>query len=131
MSGFSIFDISGSGMRSQMLRLGTTASNIANGGTVAGSEASAYRAIHPVFQPVSDENGNSMVVVSQVSRSQTAPEKSYDPSHPLADGEGFVWKSTVDNAAEIVDMIDASRQFQNNVLVLQTARDLIVETIRS
>jgi flagellar basal-body rod protein FlgC len=126
----SLFDISGRAMAAQLVRLNTTASNMANAGTVSGSEASAFRAMKPVFRTVMGENGTATVSVERIAQSQTAPTKRNDPSHPLADKDGNVWEAAVDSAAELVEMIETSRQYQNNVQVLQTAKGLITETLR-
>jgi flagellar basal-body rod protein FlgC len=126
----SIFDISGRAMAAQLVRLNTTASNMANAGTVSGSEVSAYRAMKPVFRTVMGENGTATVAVDRIATSQTAPTKRHDPAHPLADKDGNIWEAAVDSAAELVEMIETSRQYQNNVQVLQTAKGLITETLR-
>ncbi len=126
----SIFDISGRAMAAQLVRLNTTASNLANAGTVSGSEASAYRAMKPVFRTVMGEGGQATVTVDTIAQSQTPPTKRHDPTHPLADADGNVWEAVVDSAAELVEMIETSRQYQNNVQVLQTAKGLISETLR-
>jgi len=126
----SIFDISGRAMSAQLVRLNATASNLANAGAVAGSEAQAYRAIRPVFQTVSQQPGIATVQVSSVVTSDTPATKRHDPSHPLADKNGDVWDAGVDTSAELVDMVEASRQYQNNVQVLNTTKSLMLETIR-
>lgn len=126
----SLFDISGRAMAAQLVRLNTTASNMANAGTVSGTEAGAFRAMKPVFRTVMGENGTATVTVDRISTSQTAPNKRHDPAHPLADKDGNVWEAAVDSAAELVEMIETSRQYQNNVQVLQTAKGLITETLR-
>lgn len=126
----SIFDVAGRAMAAQLVRLNTTASNMANAGTVAGSEASAFRALKPVFRTATGENGLATVDVERITTSKTPPARRHDPTNPLADANGDVWEAAVDNAAELVDMIATSRQYQNNVQVLQTAKGLITETIR-
>jgi flagellar basal-body rod protein FlgC len=126
----SIFDISGRAMAAQLVRLNTTASNLANVGTVSGSEAGAFRAMKPVFSMVSGQDGQATVDVDRIDTSSTAPTKRHDPSHPLADKDGNIWEAAVDSAAELVEMIETSRQYQNNVQVLQTAKGLISETLR-
>ncbi len=126
----SIFDISGRAMAAQLMRLNTTASNLANAGTVAGSEQGAFRSLKPVFRTVMGQEGAATVAVDRVVSAQTAPTKRHDPTHPLADGDGNVWEAAVDSAAEMVEMIDTARQYQNNVQVLQTAKSLMLETIR-
>jgi flagellar basal-body rod protein FlgC len=126
----SIFEISGRAMSAQLIRLNTTASNLANAGTVSGSEASAFRSMKPIFRTIMGENGQSTVAVESITTSTVAPTKRHDPSHPLADANGNVWEAAVDSAAELVEMIETSRQYQNNVQVLQTAKGLIAETLR-
>lgn len=129
-AGFSIFDISGRAMSAQLVRLNTTASNLANAGTVAGSESGAYRSLKPVFRTVLDQSGRATVAVDQVTTSKVAPSKRHDPSNPLADSDGNVWEAAVDSAAELVEMVETARQYQNNVQVLETAKGLINETLR-
>jgi flagellar basal-body rod protein FlgC len=126
----SLFDISGRAMAAQLVRLNTTASNLANAGTVSGSEATAFRSLKPIFRTVTGQDGAATVAIDRVTASQTAPTKRHDPSHPLADTEGNVWEASVDSAAEMVDMIDTARAYQNNVQVLQTAKALMLETLR-
>jgi flagellar basal-body rod protein FlgC len=126
----SIFDISGRAMSAQLVRLNATASNLANAGSVSGSEATAYKAIRPVFKSVTDRPGVSTVAVDQVVQSNTPAVKRHDPGHPLADTNGDVWEAGVDSSSELVDMVESARMYQNNVQVLQTAKSLMIETIR-
>ena len=131
MSGpMNIFDISGRAMSAQLSRLNTTASNLANARTTFSSEAEAYRALKPGFKTVVDRPGVATVDVERVIQSDTQPVKRHDPNNPLADEEGFVWDAGVDEAAELIDMLESARQYQNNVQVLQTAKSLIMETVR-
>lgn len=127
---FSVFDISGRAMSAQLVRLNTTASNLANAGTVSGSEVGAYRSMKPVFRTVMDGQGRATVSVDQVTATKMAPSKRHDPSSPLADKDGNVWEAAVDSAAEMVEMVETARQYQNNVQVLETAKGLINETLR-
>lgn len=126
----SIFDISGRAMSANLVRLNTTASNLANAGTVSGSEANAFRSMKPVFRTVMGEDGTATVQVDKITTSSATPTKRHDPTHPLADSNGDVWEAAVDSAAELVEMIETSRHYQNNVQVLQTAKGLITETLR-
>jgi flagellar basal-body rod protein FlgC len=126
----SVFDISGRAMAAQMVRLNTTASNLANAGSVSGSEAKAFRSLKPVFRAVTGAEGQATVAIDRVTTTQTAPTKRHDPNHPLADANGDVWDAAVDSAAELVEMIETSRQYQNNVQVLQTAKSLTLDTLR-
>ncbi len=127
---FSIFDISGRAMAAQMVRLSTNASNMANVGAVASSEAQAYRAMKPVFKTVMDANGLATVQIDRIDQSSAKPLKRHDPGHPLADADGNVWEAAIDNAVELVEMVEISRQYQNNVQALQTAKGLMLETLR-
>lgn len=130
MANLSIFDISGRAMAAQLVRLNTTASNMANAGSVAGKEADAFRAIKPVFRTVTDDAGGATVAVDAIARSGATPIKRHDPGHPLADAEGYVWDAAVDPELELVEMLEASRQYQNNMAVLDTAKTLILDTIK-
>jgi flagellar basal-body rod protein FlgC len=129
-SQLSIFDISGRAMAAQLVRLNSTASNLANAGAVAGSEASAYRAMKPVFRTIMGDSGSATVSVEQIAKATATPTKRHDPNHPLADAEGNVWEAAVDSAAELVEMVETARHYQNNVQVLSTAKGLISETLR-
>lgn len=125
-----IFDIAGRAMSAQLVRLNATASNLANAGTVTGDAKTAFRAIKPVFQTIADEPGVATVKVDKVVQSDVQPVKRHDPGHPLADANGDVWEAGVDQSAELVEMIETARQYQNNVQVLQTAKSLLLDTIR-
>jgi flagellar basal-body rod protein FlgC len=136
MPSFSIFDIAGSGMSAQSVRLNTTASNLANADSVSGDPNSVYRARHPVFavaQPASTTPGSvegASVQVSGIVESTAEPVKRYDPGNPLADAQGFVYAPGVNVVEEMVDMISASRSYQNDVEVMKTARDMMLATLR-
>jgi flagellar basal-body rod protein FlgC len=126
----SIFDISGRAMSAQLVRLNTTASNLANAGSVSGSRATAFRALRPVFEVTEGGPGVATVDAGRVVRSNVEPTRRHDPDHPLADSNGDVWVAGVDQAAEMIEMVEASRQYQNNVQVLQTAKTLMLDTLR-
>jgi flagellar basal-body rod protein FlgC len=130
MKPMNIFDISGRAMSAQLVRLNTTASNLANAGTVSSTKEGAFRALKPVFQPVADGEGVATVSVGQVVNSGIEPTKRHSPGHPMADANGDVWEAGVDSAAELVEMIEAARQYQNNVQVLQTAKSLTLDTLK-
>ncbi len=125
-----VFDIAGRAMSAQLVRLNATASNMANAGNISGSAKDAYRSIKPVFQSVTETPGVSTVKVAQVVTTSAQPTKRHDPNHPLADQNGDVWEAAVDSNAELIDMIETSRMYQNNVQVLNTAKSLMLETIR-
>jgi len=126
----SIFEISGRAMAAQLVRLNTSASNLANAGTVSGSEDKAYRAMKPVFRTVMGEASRATVQVERIDTSNAKPIRRHDPKHPLADQDGNIWEAAVDSTAEMVEMLEISRQYQNNVQVLATAKGLISETLR-
>ena len=125
-----IFDISGRAMSAQLVRLNTVASNLANAGSVSATREGAFRALKPVFRAESDAPGVATVSVDRVAQAGIEPTRRHAPGHPLADAEGYVWEAGVDQAAELVDMVEAARQYQNNVQVLQTAKSLTLDTLR-
>ncbi len=125
----SIFDIAGSAMRAQSLRLNTTASNLANASSVAGTAEEAYRARHPVFAAVLD-NEIGGVKTRGVVESSREPEMIYEPGHPLANEEGYVFGSNVDNVEEMANMMSASRSYQSNVDMIATVRQLMLQTLK-
>ena len=129
----SIFDVSSRAMSAQIKRLNTVASNLANANNIASSEEEAYKAIKPVFVSILhdnfDKNGLASVEVSDIVETNLAPTKDYRPEHPAANEEGYVFLSAVDTDEELVEMLDASRNFQNNIEVITTLRSLMMRTI--
>ena len=126
-----VFDVAGRAMSAQLVRMNTAASNLANAGTVSGSEQDAYRPLKAVFSEQLDQKtGLSTVRVSNVTRSSATPLRQHDPGHPLADANGDVWAAPVDENAEMVEMLDSSRQYQNLVEALSTAKQLMLDTLR-
>ena len=126
----SVFDIAGRAMSAQLVRLNTTASNLANAGSVSSSEATAFRSMKPVFRSVTDSPGVATVQVDRIAQSDAMPTRRHEPGHPMADANGDIWEAAVDSNAEMVEMIEAARQYQNNVQVVETAKALILDTIR-
>lgn len=131
MSNLPIFDVAGSAMAAQSARLSTVASNLANADAVAGSPDAVFRALQPVFsaQPVAGNPALAGVQVNEIRQSEAAPLKRYEPAHPLADADGYVYAPDIDPVAQMVDMISASRSYQANVEVFNNARDLAVATL--
>jgi flagellar basal-body rod protein FlgC len=132
MSLSKIFDISGSAMAAQSQRLNTVASNLANADSVAGPDGKPFRARQVVFQamPVAGGMpGAAAVSVSNVVESDAAPRRQYDPKHASADAEGYVTLSNVNPVEEMVNMISASRSYQTNVDVMNTAKSLLLKTL--
>ncbi|HEY4293936.1 flagellar basal body rod protein FlgC [Luteibacter sp.] len=133
MSLLRIFDVAGSGMAAQSARLNTTASNMANADSLASSEAAAYHAKQPLFSAVQQQvNGqmeNAGVRALGVTESQAPIQSRYEPSNPLADADGYVYSSNVNPVDELVNMISASRSYQNNVEVMNSAKTLMQKTL--
>lgn len=125
-----VFDIAGRAMSAQLVRLNTTASNLANANSVSTTKEGAFRALKPVFETVDGGPGLATVGVSRVVQSDTQPVKRHAPGNPLADANGDVWDAGVDASAELIDMVESARQYQNNVQVLQTAKTLTLDTLR-
>ena len=135
MSAFSVFDIAGSGMNAQSLRLNLVASNISNANSAAGSAGTVYKSRQPVFAAelqgaLSKQNAASKVNVLGVLESQAPPVMEYNPSHPMADATGYIYKSNVNTVEEMANMMSASRSYQNNVEVLNTAKQLMLQTLK-
>ena len=128
-----IFDIAGRSMAAQMIRLNTVASNLANAGTVTGNEKNAFKALKPVFETkfadALKQSGVSTVDVVGIKEVLRDPEKIYMPGHPEANDDGYVFRASVDENEEMVEMLEASRQYQNNVEVVSTLRTLMMRTI--
>ena len=129
-----IFDISGRAMSAQLLRLNTVASNLANANNVSGSAEDAYRAIKPVFETKYAESFESSGVATvdavNVKAINRQPEKVFMPEHPKADDQGFIYNAAVNVEEEMVEMLEASRQYQNNIEVISTLRALMMRTIQ-
>ena len=139
MSSFNVFDISGAGMSAESVRLNTVASNLANADSVSGDPTQVYQAKHPVFQAVQSQGGllsqsadqaSASVKVLGIASNTAAPESRYDPSNPLANSDGYVYAPNVNVVEEMADMISASRAYQNNVEVMNTARNLMLDTLK-
>jgi flagellar basal-body rod protein FlgC len=127
----SLFDITARAMSAQLVRMNASASNLANAGNVAASQDAAYRPLRPVFAEELDRSsGLTTVRVTGVFRSDAAPVRTHDPDHPLADANGDVWAAPVDESAEMVEMLESARQYQNVVEAMQTAKQLMLETMR-
>ena len=131
MSMFSIFNVSGSAISAQSQRLNVVASNLANVDAVAGPDGQAYKARQVVFQTtLMGEVTSAGVRVSNVVESDTPGRRVHDPKHPAADAQGYVTYSNVNPVEEMVNMISASRSYQNNVEVMNTAKTLLLKTLQ-
>ena len=131
MSMLSIFHISGSAVRAQSQRLNVVASNLANADAVAGPDGQSYKARQVMFQTVPMNSAASQGVrVAQIVESTEPARKQHQPSHPNADAQGFVTYSNVNPVEEMVNMISASRAYQNNVEVMNTTKNLLMKTLQ-
>jgi flagellar basal-body rod protein FlgC len=140
MSSFKIFDIAGSGISAQSVRLNTVASNLANADSVSGDPSTVYKARHPVFESVkasvaaqalggTDASG-AAVRVRGIVESTAQPTERYEPGNPLANADGNVYAPNVNSIEEMTDMISASRAYQNNVEVMNTSKELMMATLK-
>jgi len=135
MSSFSIFDIAGTGMNAQSLRLNLVASNISNANSVSSTAEGAYKSRQPVFAAelrdvMNNQNAASRVKVLGVLENKAPPVMEYALNHPMADDTGYIYKSNVNTVEEMANMMSASRSYQNNVEVLNTAKQLILQTLK-
>ena len=137
MSMFRIFDVAGSAVSAQSQRLNVVASNLANADTVAGPDGKAYKSRQVVFQTELMGAGGALgpdsaagVRVSTVREDNSPGRRVHDPKHPAADAEGYVTFSNVSAVEEMVNMISASRSYQNNVEVMNTAKSLLLKTLQ-
>ena len=136
MSLFNVFNVAGSALNAQTIRLNTTASNLANAESVNGDASKVYRARHPVFQAMmdsqdgfGDQDAAVGVRVLGVVESTAPPLMRYQPDNPLANKDGYVFSSNVNSIEEMTNMISANRSFSTNVLAINTARDLLLKVI--
>ena len=139
MSSFKAFDIAGSGMAAQSVRLNTTASNLANAESVSGDPTKVYKPRHPIFEAVraqlqaagaQGQGGDAAVRVRGIYESPAPPAARYEPGNPLANEQGYVYAPSVNAVEEMVNMISASRSYQNNVEVMNTSKELLLATLR-
>ena len=128
-----IFDIAGRAMAAQMVRLNTISSNLANSGATTGDPNTTYKPLKPEFKTQYSDNvkrnGVATVNVSKVVELKKEPLKIYSPNHPVADNDGYIYKAPVNIEEEMVDMMETSRQYQNNIEVVTTLKALALKTI--
>lgn len=135
MSTFKVFDIAGSALSAQSVRLNTVASNLANANTVSGDKDQVYKARYPVFETVvaqtaRGEASGAAVRVTEVIESDKAPLARYEPGNPVADADGFVYAPDINPVEQMVDMISASRSYQNNIEVMNASKEMLLATLR-
>lgn len=133
MSLSNVFDIAGSAMNAQSIRLNVTASNLANAGSVHGDPSKVYRARQPVFASfdaaLTDQSGLPGVKLTGIVRTEGPLSMQYRPDHPDANAEGNVYISNVNTVEEMVNMLSASRSYQNNIELMSTTKDLLLQTL--
>lgn len=132
MSLFNVFNVSGSAMNAQTVRLNTIASNMANAESVSGNPDQVYKAKNPLFETMLQQEAdkNSVGVrVKQILQSNAPPIIRYEPNHPLADAQGNVYLPNINTVEEMANMMSASRSYQNNVEVFNTSKQLLMRTI--
>ena len=133
MSLFNAFDIAGSGMNAQTVRMNVTASNMANAGSANGDIAKVYRARHPVFRAVMSDFGADRASVRVntlgVMESDAPLQMRYQPEHPEADDSGNVYFTNVNPVEEMANMISASRSYRSNIEVINTSKELLLRTL--
>jgi flagellar basal-body rod protein FlgC len=121
-------------MSAKSLRLNTTASNLANADSVSSSVDQTYRARHPVFSTVLEDAESGMkqggVQIAGVVESQAPIKSVYNPAHPMANEQGYVFHSNVDTISEMANMMSASRSYQNNVEIANTSKQLLIRTLQ-
>ena len=134
MSLFNVFDISGSGMSAQSVRLNVTASNLANADSVSSSSGETYKSRQAVFQAILDDAqqgyAKGSVKVAGIIEDKTAGRQEYNPNHPMANDKGYIFHSNVDPMAEMANMMSASRSYQNNVEIANTSKQLLIKTLQ-
>jgi flagellar basal-body rod protein FlgC len=133
MSFFQILDISATGMHTQTVRLNTVASNLANADSVSSNANETYRAKKPVFQTILDEaTGEPMggVRIKEIVTSKAPLKMEYNPNHPLANKDGYIFRPNVNVVEEMADMLSASRTYQTNVEVMNTSKQLLLRTLQ-
>lgn len=128
-----VMDIAGTAMSAQSVRLNTTASNLANADSISSSIDQTYKARHPVFaaiQQAMQEQGVGGVQVKGVVESSAPVRPRYQPDHPLADADGYIYQPNVNLVEEMANMISASRSYQTNVQVANTAKQMLARTLQ-
>ena len=130
---YNVFNVAGSSMSAQSVRLNTVASNLANADTVSTTENEIYRSRQPVFAAVMQALGNEQssipVRTAGIVESQEPARQEYQPDHPLANKEGYIYRSNVNSIEEMTNMMAASRSYQNSVEVFNTSKQLLLKTL--
>ncbi|KMV29685.1 flagellar basal body rod protein FlgC [Photobacterium swingsii] len=135
MSLFNVFNVAGSAMSAESVRLNTTSSNLANANSVSSSAEETYKARHPIFaaelQSASYRREDSVPVqVKGIVESQKPLRAEYNPAHPMANAEGYIYKPNVNVMEEMANMISASRSYQSNVQVADASKQMLMSTLQ-
>ena len=127
-----VFDVGARALSAQMVRMNTVASNLANANSVAATPEDAYKAMRPIFETeyARADQGLSTATVAEVVMLDREPQKIFRPDHPSADPEGFVYAAAVNTEEEMVEMVEASRQYQNTLETMSTLRALMARTMQ-
>ena len=130
---YNVFNVAGSSMSAQSVRLNTVASNLANADAVSTSEQGIYRSRQPVFAAVMQALGNEQASIpvrtAGIVESQAPARKEFQPDHPLANNDGYIYRSNVNTIEEMTNMMAASRSYQNSVEVFNTSKQLLLKTL--
>jgi flagellar basal-body rod protein FlgC len=138
MSLFTVMDIAGSALSAQSVRLNTVASNLANADSISSSSNQAYKARKPFFSTVLKEAHNNIsqsgsaagVRVAGIVESTAPAVREYNPTHPMADEDGYIFRPNINVVEEMADMMSASKSYQTNVQIAETAKTLLAQTLR-
>lgn len=133
MSMFPTLDISATGMHVQTIRLNTIASNMANADSISSNSNETYRSKQPVFQTIlNQETGEPVggVKIRDIVESEAPPVMEYNPNHPMADAEGYIYRPNVNTVEEMANMLSASRSYESNIEVMNTSKQLLMRTIQ-
>jgi len=133
MSMFKVLDISGSGLHAQTIRLNTIASNMANVDSISSNADTTFRGKKPIFETILNSATGlptGGVRVRDIVENQAPLKMEFSPNHPMANGEGYIFRPNVNVVEEMTDMMSASRTFQTNIEVMNTAKQLLLRTIQ-
>ncbi|MBO1924496.1 flagellar basal body rod protein FlgC [Thiomicrorhabdus sp. 6S3-12] len=133
MSLFKVLDISATGMHAQTVRLNTVASNMANVDSVSSNAEDTYRSKQPVFQTILEDSINqpaSGVRVKEIVENQAPLKMEYNPNHPMANDQGYIYRPNVNIVEEMANMMSASRSYETNIEVMNTSKQLLLRTIQ-
>ena len=130
---YNVFNVAGSSMSAQSVRLNTVASNLANADAVSSTEQGIYRSRQPVFaavmQALGEQQASIPVRAAGIVESHSPARKEFQPDHPLANTEGYIYRSNVNTIEEMTNMMAASRSYQNSVEVFNTSKQLLLKTL--